>query len=388
MTDGTDRVQALRPRPTRPIQVDAVLFDLDGVVTRTAQVHAAAWKRAFDEWFDLRARADGVERQRFDQDRDYRLFVDGRPRHDGVRGFLRSRGIDLPHGTEADDADQDTVCGIAARKNRYFRDWLAHHRVESLPGTLALLGELRQAGVKAGVFSASRNARAVLASAGVTERFDVVVDGHDAVDRGLAGKPDPAVLLEAAARLGVSPDRTAVVEDAVAGIVAGVRGGFGLVIGVDRSGGNGGLREAGADIVVADSSEVTLMPNEGLAVKTLDALPLVWSRQDEIRQRLSARSVALFVDYDGTLTPIVEDFTKAFLATDMRAALEEASRRCTVAVVSGRDIHLLRSLVRLESVYYAGSHGFEIAGPAGWTGRVEKGVECLPALDRAERALA
>jgi len=216
-----------------------------------------------------------------------------------------------------------------------------------------------------------------LRSAGVRDLFDALVEGREAAELDLPGKPDPATLLEAADRLGVSPERAAVIEDATAGVEAAVRGGFGLVIGVDRASNRDALRRAGAHLVVRHLGEVTFVPDKGLSVKTLSSLPLVRDREEEIRDLLSGRALAVFLDYDGTLTPIVDDYTKAFLADDMRAAVAELARHCTVAIVSGRGVDHLRQVVQLDSVYYAGSHGFEIAVPDGKSERFEKGAEFL-----------
>jgi alpha,alpha-trehalase len=367
--------------------VEAVLFDMDGVITETAGVHAAAWRRVFDEYLERRARDRHEGLRPFDRDRDYRELVDGRPRYEGVESFLASRGIRLPHGSEADGPDAETVCGLGNRKNRYFHEWLDQHPVKTFPGALKLLDELGRAGVKTAVFSASRNAGAVLRSAGVTGLFDAIVAGEEAAALDLPGKPDPAMLREAAARLGVSPERAAVFEDATAGVEAAVRGGFGLVIGVNRGNNDEALRRAGAHIVVGHLSEITWRPQEGPAVKTLSTLPTFGDRENEIRDRLARKLPALFLDYDGTLTPIVEDYTQAFLAEDMRDTVAELSRHCPVAIVSGRDVEVVRRLVMLESVYYAGSHGFEIRGPREWRRSLEKGVEFLPDLDGAEQEL-
>jgi len=367
--------------------LDAVLFDMDGVVTDTAAAHAAAWRSLFDEYLKARADRGGDAYRPFDIRHDYRMYVDGKPRYDGVRSFLASRGIELPHGNEHDGIEAQTVCGLGNRKDRRFRAWLEQNRVEAYPGTLALVAALRQASIRTAVFSASRNAESVLRSAGVLDRFDARVDGGDLARLGLPGKPDPAMLREAAARLGASPERCVVVEDAIAGVEAGARGGFGLVVGVDRGGYGDALRKAGAHLVVHDLAELALTGGRRLQVKTLANLPSAWARVDDIRQRLAGKKPAVFLDYDGTLTPIVEDYTKAILSEAMRDAVRRLSERCTVAIVSGRDLAMLQSLVRLDSVYYAGSHGFEIAGPAGTSENLEKGVEFLPELDQAERAL-
>jgi trehalose-phosphatase len=365
----------------------AALFDMDGVITDTAKAHAAAWQRLFDEYLKERAARRGEAFRPFDPGLDYRRYVDGRPRMDGVRGFLASRGIDLPYGQRDDAPDRETVCGLGNRKDRYFNSWLANNRVRAYPGTLALIDALRRARIKTAVFSASRNAEAVLRNAGVLGLFDAKVDGADLARLGLPGKPDPAMLHEAARRLGAGPEHCAVFEDAIAGVQAGTRGGFGVVIGVARGDYGEDLRAAGAHVVVHDLSDLRFVPEEGLTLKTLANLPCVWDREDEIRRRLSGKVQAVFLDYDGTLTPIVEDHAKALLPEDMGAALARLAARCAVTIVSGRDLERLRSLVGLEGVWYAGSHGMEIAGPDGSGESLEKAAAFLDELDAVERKL-
>jgi alpha,alpha-trehalase len=203
---------------------------------------------------------------------------------------------------------------------------------------------------------------------------------------GLPGKPDPAILHEAAARLAVAPGRAAVVEDAISGVEAGARGDFALVIGVDRSGQEEQLAKAGADLVVGDLAELALRDGE-IVVKSLDRLPSVWDSEARVRARIEGKQLAVFLDYDGTLTPIVEDPTKADLGQDMRAAVAALAREVTVGIVSGRDLEDLRSRVGLDCVFLAGSHGFDIAGPKGWRETLQKGTEFLADLDGAEKAL-
>ncbi len=235
--------------------LDAVLFDLDGVVTDTAAAHAAAWKHLFDEYLKKRAGRSGEEFWPFDADRDYYEYVDGRPRYDGVASFLRSRGIELPRGNPDDGPKRETIYGLGNRENQYFEAWLQRNRVKAFPGTLAFIKKLKSAGIKIGLFSSSRNAEAVLRSADALHLFDVRVDGNDLSREHMAGKPHPDMLIEAAKRLGVLPERAAVVEDAIAGVEAGVRGGFGIVIGVDRGHNREALTQAGASIVVGDLGE-------------------------------------------------------------------------------------------------------------------------------------
>jgi alpha,alpha-trehalase len=234
----------------------AVIFDLDGVVTRTAEAHAEAWKQLFDEYLTARAQRLGETFRPFDRASDYRRFVDGKPRHEGVSSFLRSRGIELPFGSPDDPEDSETVCGLGNRKNRYFLDALATRGADPYPSTLALITRLRQRGVRTAIVSSSRNCAAVLEAAGIGDLFDAKVDGVDAAELGLAGKPDPAVFVDAARRLDVDPRHAAVIEDAIAGVEAGRRGGFGLVVGVDRGAQSEALAAAGADIVVDDLEEL------------------------------------------------------------------------------------------------------------------------------------
>ena len=234
--------------------IDAWLFDLDGVLTDTARVHAAAWKTTFDEV--LARKAGGAAGFRpFDPVEDYERYVDGKPRYDGVRDFLAARGITLPEGRPSDPPDRDTVRGIGNRKNALVLERLAG-MVKVFPGSVALVEQLRSAGRRTAVVSASENCVAVLAAAHITDLFDVVVDGRVAREQHLQGKPAPDTYLFAASQLGVKPSRAAVVEDAPAGVAAGHAGGFALVVGVARRASTEALTRAGAHVVVGDLSEL------------------------------------------------------------------------------------------------------------------------------------
>jgi alpha,alpha-trehalase len=244
--------------PAIPLdRLDAVVFDTDGVLTDTASVHAAAWKRLFDGYLEERAARLGEPFHPF-TGADYLRHVDGRARYDGVAAFLASRGIALDWGDPADPPDRETVCGLGNAKDRVFVAHLRDHGARPFPASVALVRRLRDAGVATAVVSASRNMLAVLDSAGIRELFDAAIDGVEAERQGLPGKPDPALFLEAARRLGVAPGRAAVVEDALAGVEAGRRGGFALVIGVDRGGQAAALAERGADVVVDDLGRLEL----------------------------------------------------------------------------------------------------------------------------------
>ena len=212
-------------------------------------MHAAAWKHLFDEVLPELA---VTPTSSFDISEDYRRYVDGRTREDGVRAFLASRGIELPEGEADDPTERGTVRGLAARKQQLFTEQLARTGAVAFPSSLVLLRRLRAVGIPTGLVTSSRNSGAVLEAAGVSDLFDVRVDGSDALRLALPGKPDPAMFLEAAHQLGVDPARSVVVEDAEAGVRAGAAGGFGLVVGVDRTGNRAELLAAGAHVVVDD----------------------------------------------------------------------------------------------------------------------------------------
>lgn len=364
--------------------IEAFVFDMDGVVTNTAEAHFAAWKEVFDDF--LKHRADG-DFKPFSR-ADYLSHVDGIPRYDGVRGFLRSRGVDLPEGDE-DDEGETTVRGLGNRKNKHFHAWLERNRVPVFDDTRQLIDVLRRNGVKVGIFSASRNAKRVLESAGVRDLFDAAIDGADADDLGLAPKPEADMLVETARRLGCAPANAAVVEDAVSGVEAGSNGRFALVVGVNRQQENPrrqahALRAHGADLVVPDLQRLLI---DGQSLRTMDRLPNVWDHAAELRDRLGDR-VALFLDYDGTLTPIVEDYRKADISDEMVQEIRRTAERHPTAIISGRDLDDVRSRVGLEQVFYAGSHGFDIAGPGGVHDRPEQAESFLPPMDAAEKELA
>jgi beta-phosphoglucomutase family hydrolase len=234
----------------------ALLFDLDGVVTRTATIHAAAWKRLFDEFLAQHGRETGRSWAPFDVATDYVRHVDGRRRYDGVDGFLRSRGIQLPWGAPSDPPGSATVCALGNAKNRHFEEQLGRHEVEVFDDAVALIREGRALGLGIAIVSASENCRAILERADLLELFDVAVTGVEAAALQLPGKPAPDTFVEAAGRLGVAPVDAVVLEDAIAGVKAGRAGGFGLVVGVDRGGAGNALRAAGAHVVCSDLTQL------------------------------------------------------------------------------------------------------------------------------------
>ena len=213
----------------------AFIFDLDGVVTDTADLHAKAWKRMFDDYLQARADRDGTQYEPFDARDDYLAYVDGKPRYDGVTDFLKSRDIRLPRGRPDDAPDTETVCGLGNRKNDLFNELLSGGDVRVYETTVSLIRSLREVGIKTAIVSSSKNCRNILKVAGLEALFDVRVDGIDSERIGLEGKPAPDIFLEAAEELGVAPKDAVVVEDAQAGVRAGKDGGFGCVLGVNRT---------------------------------------------------------------------------------------------------------------------------------------------------------
>jgi beta-phosphoglucomutase family hydrolase len=235
---------------------DAVLFDLDGVITNTAKLHATCWKQMLDEYLEKRAAERGEAFRPFDLATDYRLYLDGKPRFDGVRDFLASRGIKLSEGALNDPPQAETVRGLGNRKNELVSDAIERIGVEAYEGSIHFIDQLRRDGFKIALVTSSENCAAVLKSAKLESLFDTRVDGHMVETEDLAGKPAPDTFLMAAKLLGVEPRRAVVVEDAIPGVQAGSSGNFGLVIGVARKGNAEELKQHGANVVVNDLSEL------------------------------------------------------------------------------------------------------------------------------------
>jgi trehalose-phosphatase len=422
----------------------AAILDLDGVVTRTATLHAQAWKEMFDDFLERWSDRGGEDHTPFDFERDYLRYVDGKPRFDGVRSFLASRGIELPEGEPDDPVEADTVQGLGNRKNDIFLELLEREEVQLFEDAVGQVRRWQNQGLRTALITSSRNGRRILKAAGLEELFEVVVDGNDSERLGIRGKPAPDIFLHAARELGVAPHEAIVVEDAISGVEAGRAGDFGLVVGVARNGGEA-LQQAGADVVVSDLREIeeksrlagddgevrpeetegepgnrsrSTPPSPGATRHRFDKLragPLppraggegrgegaslparasgpsanranALEHLDRLAGRLDDKQLALFFDYDGTLTPIVRRPEDATLSDEMRSLLRELAGRVTVAVVSGRDLADVRRMVELDELYYAGSHGFDVAGPGGMRMQQEAARKHLPDLDEAERKL-
>jgi len=376
-----------------PVTVRALVCDMDGVVTDTAGHHARAWQTTFDAFLDARRRHGarrGEDLRPFDADAEYRAYVDGRPRYEGVRAFLAARGIELPEGDPDDPPDRQSVHALGNRKNACYLRSIREHGVTPFEDAVELLRRARAAGLGTAVFSASRNALEVLRAGGVLDLFDVRVDGAVAATRGLAGKPAPDVLLAAAASLQVAPQRAAVLEDAAAGIEAARRGGFGWVIGIARGGAREDLAAAGADAVLDSPRRIRFETKRGVE-RSIASLPCALDHVDAIRARADAREIVTLLDFDGTLAPIVPRPGDAALPRATRELLERLVTRHLIAIVSGRGLDDVRARVGIEGLYYAGDHGFALAGPGGtrqeYAGAASLVPEVAAAADALERRL-
>ncbi len=241
---------------SKNLTFDAVIFDMDGVITKTALTHAAAWKKMFDNYLQKREKEHGEKFVEFTHAGDYLPFVDGKPRYKGVQSFLESRGISIPFGDPSDEAGKETVCGLGNGKNDAFNEVLNQEGVEVYPSTIALLNELKEAGIKLGVASSSKNCKPVLERVDLLNMFEARVDGVVSAELGLHGKPEPDIFTTACDIVKADYSKSIVVEDAVSGVQAGIKGKFGLTIGIARENNSKELTEAGAHIVVEDLDEI------------------------------------------------------------------------------------------------------------------------------------
>lgn len=368
--------------------LQGAVFDLDGVITQTARIHFKAWKQTFDEYMKLREKRDSEPFKEFTHEADYLPFVDGKPRYKGVDSFLKSRNINIPFGDPSDTPDKETACGIGNRKNELFRKILQSEEVEIYPASIDLVKSLKKEGIKVGVASSSKNCKYLLDSAGVSDLFETVVDGVVSAELGLKGKPEADIFIQAANNLGVSAADSMVVEDASSGVAAGRNGGFSFVLGVARKDNADVLLTEGADIVVTSMASIDVEWIKRWFKKEPADLFDFWQKKPtalnasqgpiDIKKDIAvnpkyfveAKSAFLgekkpvfFFDYDGTLTPIVSRPELAVMSEDMRDTLKKIVGKFTTAVVSGRFREVVENFVKIDGIFYAGSHGFDIRGP-------------------------
>ncbi len=367
---------------------EGAVFDLDGVITKTARLHFQAWKSMFDSYLKLAERRGGEKFKEFTHEDDYLPFVDGKPRYEGVKSFLKSRQIDLPFGEVSDTPDKETVCGLGNKKNAEFVQYLRAGKTEVYPSTIKLVKKLKEQGLRVGVASSSKNCSDILNYADISDLFETVVDGKVSAALDLKGKPEGDIFVKAASNMNIEPSRSIVVEDATSGVAAGRNGGFGLVIGIARKNNTGDLLEAGADIVVSDLEDMEGLEMEKFLLKQPSYLFDFWNKapdkilteKGEIKSPSDKlvfnplffkkaktffskeKKTVFFLDYDGTLTPIVDKPSMAVLSPEMKETLRALNKTFRVAIVSGRSREDVENLVGIKELLYAGNHGFDIKG--------------------------
>lgn len=363
---------------------EAVVFDLDGVITKTAKVHSAAWKKTFDIFLTEYCERESLEFKEFSTD-DYLQYVDGKPRYEGVKSFLESRSINLSYGSPDDDVQKETVCGIGNRKNNVFLDVLDQDGVEVYESTVEFINKIKSQGVHVGVASSSKNCEQVLKRAGLLDLFETRVDGVVSAELGLTGKPEADIFIKAALNMGVHASKAVVVEDATSGVAAGRNGGFALVLGIAREDNREALFENGADLVVNDMSQVSPDDVEAWFKRSAPTLEEVWDAGKSSVEGIEFNPMGLemnpvlsrsmksalcgdkkpvfFLDYDGTLTPIVSRPEDAKISEEMRNVVKKLIEKYNVAIVSGRLRADVQGLLGIDGLVYAGSHGFDILGP-------------------------
>jgi len=362
-------------------EIDAIIFDLDGVITRTRNTHMKAWKFLFDDFLKSQGRDDEMD------ELDYIDHIDGKPRFEGVKDFLESRDIELPYGQENDSPGHDTICALGNMKNKEFQRLVKTEGVETYEEAVDRLKEYRGKGIKMAVVSSSKNCKTIIEQVGLAKFFDSRVDGVVASERGLKGKPDPDIFLEAARELNARPEKSIVFEDAISGVQAGQWGFFGLVVGVARHNNEKALLESGADITISDFDDFDLFEDEELTGYFRSSKPMVFSDGARVFDLLKEKKPAFFLDYDGTLTPIVKRPEDAVISEEMRDTLKELADHFTVAVVTGRDKEDVKNFIKLDNLIYSGSHGYVTEGPDGLYMQHEKSEKIISKLDIVEKDL-
>lgn len=364
--------------------IKAIITDLDGVITHTARQHEKAWKKTFDD-YNERRKKEGKKAFVPFSEKDYSRHIDGIPRYDGVNNFLVSRGLELPYGKPQDSPEKQTVCGIGNHKNEIFRKIIDEEGVGIYEENVQKLRNWKDQGLKIGLISSSRNCRQILEKAGLENHlFDTVVDGITSAERNIPGKPAPHIFLEAANELQVKPEFSMVIEDAQAGVEAGRNGNFRLVIGIENASTREELLEHGAHLVVRNLQELNI---EFKKERDPNELPSALESFPAIREKILQEEPLLFLDFDGTLAPIVEHHKDAAISEEMRTLVSKLAEVFPVAVISGRGMADVKKRVDLEGLYYAGSHGYEISGPHGFFKENEEAQEVLPLFDEIEPIL-
>jgi len=369
--------------PINSIFYDGIILDLDGVITNTVMLHIRAWKESLDSFLQYYSGIHSSDFLPLNTDKEYKTYIDGKPRYYGVKSFLISRNISIPFGKPDDSPGFDSVCALGNLKNHLYLELLNKEGAEVYEDALYMIKLWRLDKLKTAVVSASKNCRQVLASVGITHLFDLVFDGHDAEKNNMPGKPSPDIFLQACRLLNISNKRAVIFEDSSSGVKAGKTGNFSLVIGIDRDGSASMLYENGADLVLSKLTDLNIQP----VSKKSSLLPSGLSQQEWILSRFSHHKSIIFLDYDGTLTPIISRPELAIMGESMRKALIKLSVKFPVAIISGRELSDVMNLVQIPHIYYAGNHGFEFKYPDGRETLLENVKKYLPLADQIQAFL-
>lgn len=370
--------------PINNIFYDGVILDLDGVVTSTVKQHIRAWKQSLDSFLQHYANVKGSPFLPLDTEKEYKLYLDGKPRYFGVKSFLNSRKISLPYGNTDDPPGFESICALGNLKNQIYLDLIAREGAEVYTDTLEMIKLWRSMKLKIAVVSASKNCRQILSIAGISDLFDLIFDGNDAEVYNLLGKPQPDIFLQASKMLGIPINRTIIIEDSISGVIAAKNGLFSLIIGISRNGSKSLLYQNGADLVLSNLLD---FHKPKMASRNSKHLPSAITKLNDLISNIKLHRSVIFFDYDGTLTPIVSRHDQAVLSDSMKRAVSDLSRKIPVAIISGRELTDVKNLVQIPDIYYAGNHGFELECPDNKKTMVADVKEYLPILERIQKHL-
>jgi trehalose-phosphatase len=359
----------------------AVVIDLGGVLVHTALIHINAWEQVFTEYFP-----DKGEGPLFSEN-DYYTYFAGKPRYGRLQIFLNSKNINLPFGNEKDLPGDQTICSLENKKAKLFTRLINEGKLQVYEKAVEKIKYWKAKGLKTAVVSSDEKFKKALNLAEISNLFDVKIDSASSRKMGLKEKPEADLYVEAAKELDLPPESCVLFDDSVAGLQAGSKANYGLVVGVNRTNNRKELSENGADMVIDTFQDFDLFDNAEIDDWFIQSIPPFASEYSKIGKAVYKKIPVVFLDYDGTLTPIVQQPEDAILSKEMQDVLRECAAKFKVAAVSGRDMDDLRSKINIDNLIYAGSHGFRISGPGGLYMEHEKSAELLPKLDRMEEKL-
>ncbi len=359
----------------------AIIIDMSEVLVHTARINQNAWETVFN---DLLNKNNVMQPFTIE---DYNTFIEGKPKFERVQNFLNSQNINLPFGSQSESTEKDTICSLEKRKSKIFSHLLKENELQFYEKALEKIKYWKEKGLKTAIVSSDETFKKSLNASVINNLFDVKIDGHASRKKGLKEKPEADLYIEATKKLGVDAESCVLFDDSVPGLQAGSKGNFGLVIGVSRRENRKLLSENGADLVIDNFDELDLINDPDIKTWFNQSIPPFASQYVEIGKAVYNKTPVLFLDYDGTLTSIVQHPEAAVISKEMYEVLNECAAKFKVAAVSGRDMDDLKSRIKLENMIYAGSHGFRISGPDGLYMEHDKSEEILPVLDKMEKKL-